>query len=77
MLFSIGNFINAYGYFLESDIIGSDIEALYERMADLDNYEKRWLRSFLIWNKKNLENSGAKFYNNFLETKIGKLNMPV
>lgn len=76
-MFAFGNMINSYGFFIEPDVIGSDIYGLYDRMAALDKYEKRWDRSILLDHQRNLKKSGALFLNDTLQKKIDKLNIPL
>jgi hypothetical protein len=76
-MFAFGNVINSYGFFIEPDIIGSEIYGLYDRMAGLDKYEKRWTKSILMDNRRNLQKSGALFLNDTLNKKIDKLNIPM
>lgn len=51
IMFAIGNLINAYGYFIEGDIIESDMVNLYRRMAASDVHEQQWTRSALMTHK--------------------------
>ena len=51
VMFALGNMINAYGFFIEGDLVESDMKSLYTRMAALDPKENQWLRSSLAYKK--------------------------
>jgi hypothetical protein len=72
-MFAIGNIINAYGFFIEGDIIESDMVSLYKRMAALDYKENQWLKSCLYWTGENMKKKGYIFLNNKLEKRISEL----
>lgn len=73
LMFVVANAINSYGYFIEPDILKSDMYNLYDRMAVLTPNEKKWIRSSYVYTMKNLKESGAKFFDNVLQEKIDKL----
>lgn len=73
VMFAIGNLINAYGFFVEGDIIEGDMEGLYSRMAALDSKENMWLRSSLIFKKTQMQEKGYSFPTNKLNRRIDAL----
>ena len=42
LLFTFANIMHSYGYFMDPDIVNSDLYNLYERMSVLTPHEQRW-----------------------------------
>ncbi len=54
ILFTFAHIVHSYGYFIEPDILKSDMYNLYEKMSVLTPSEKKWHLSSLEYTYKKL-----------------------